>query len=70
MCVKAIKGGLKLWRIPACLLSSYMLQGIVTIWMIQFGESPVVPQVVFYCQNLCYTVYSVQLEVTLFTCTS
>ena len=35
----------KLWRIPACLLSLFMSQNIVKIWMVKFGEQSVIHQI-------------------------
>ena len=34
----------KLWQIPTCLLSIYMLRDIVKIWVVKLGESPVIHQ--------------------------
>ena len=35
----------KLCRIPACLLPLFMTQDIVKIWMLRFGEPPVIHQI-------------------------
>ena len=35
----------KLWQIPACLLSLFMSRDIVLIWMVKFGKPPVICQI-------------------------
>ena len=43
-CIVQIFGGGKLWQIPVCLLSLFISQNIVKIWMVKFGEPPVICQ--------------------------
>ena len=41
-CTAQIFGGGKLWQVPVCLLSLFISQDIVKIWMVKFGEPPVI----------------------------
>ena len=55
----------KLWQIPACLFSLYMSQDTIEIWMVKFGEPPVIHQIhggISSTKNSCYMVVEVALS--------